>query len=100
MHLSFVRGDHFLKLIHFTFFFINEYEIILFVYSLEESRFMKMFCFYFYSHVSIDSANFINFLFLFTLSNAKHGESIVIGLATSSTSKGPRVKTTEPIVSN
>ena len=29
----------------------------------------------------------------FTLSNAKHGESIVIGLAASSTSKGPQVKT-------
>ena len=36
--------------------------------------------------------------FLFTLSNAKHGESIVIGLAASSNSKGPQVKTTEPIV--
>ena len=35
----------------------------------------------------------------FTLSNAKHGESIVIGLAASSTSKGPQVKTTEPMVS-
>ena len=34
-----------------------------------------------------------------TLSNAKHGESIVIGLAGSSTSKGPQVKTTEPMVS-
>ena len=30
---------------------------------------------------------------VFTLSNAKHGESIA-----SSTSKGPKVKTTEPIV--
>ena len=37
--------------------------------------------------------------FFFTLSNAKHGESIVIGLAASSTSKGPQVKTTEPMVS-
>ena len=36
---------------------------------------------------------------LFTLSNAKHGESIVIGLAASSTSKGPQVKTTEPMIS-
>ena len=36
---------------------------------------------------------------IFTLSNAKHGESIVIGLAASSTSKGPQVKTTEPMVS-
>ena len=35
----------------------------------------------------------------FTLTNAKNGESIVIGLAASSTAKGPRVKTTEPIVS-
>ena len=35
---------------------------------------------------------------IFTLSNAKHGESIVIGLAASSTSKGPPVKTTEPTV--
>ena len=33
---------------------------------------------------------------MFTLSNAKHGLSIVIGLATS---KGPRVKTTEPMIS-
>ena len=37
-------------------------------------------------------------LAVFTLSNANHGESIVIGLAASSTSKGPRVKTTEPMV--
>ena len=28
-----------------------------------------------------------------------HGECIVIGLAASSTSKGPQVKTTEPVVS-
>ena len=28
-------------------------------------------------------------IFIFPLSNAKHGESIVIGLAPSSTSKGP-----------
>ena len=35
----------------------------------------------------------------FTLSNAKHGKSIVIGLAASSTSKGPQVKTTDPMVS-
>ena len=34
----------------------------------------------------------------FTLSNSKHGETIVIGLAASSTSKGPQVKTTEPMV--
>ena len=33
----------------------------------------------------------------FTLSNAKHGESIVIGLGASSTSKDPQVKTTEPM---
>ena len=34
----------------------------------------------------------------FTLSNAKHGgESIGIGLAASSTSKGPQAKTTEPM---
>ena len=32
------------------------------------------------------------------ISNAKHGESIVIGLAASPTSKGPQVKTTEPMV--
>ena len=38
-----------------------------------------------------------NFFFRFTLFNAKHGESILIGLAASSTSKGPQVKTTEPI---
>ena len=35
-------------------------------------------------------------LWIITLSNAKHGESIVIGLAASSTSKGPQLKTTEP----
>ena len=35
----------------------------------------------------------------FTLSNAKHGQCFVIGLAASATSKGPRVKTTEPMVS-
>ena len=34
---------------------------------------------------------------MFTLSNAKHGESIGIGLAASSTSKGPRAKTIEPM---
>ena len=34
----------------------------------------------------------------FTLSKTKHGESIVIGLAASSTSKGPQVKPTEPMV--
>ena len=36
---------------------------------------------------------------ILTLSNAKHGESIVIGLVTSSTSKGPQIKTAEPMVS-
>ena len=36
---------------------------------------------------------------IFTLSNVKLGESIVIGLSASSTSKGPPVKTTEPMVS-
>ena len=36
---------------------------------------------------------------LFTLSNAKHGESIVIGLEARSTSKGPQSKTMEPMVS-
>ena len=35
----------------------------------------------------------------FLLYRAKHGESIVIGLAASSTSKDPQVKTTEPMVS-
>ena len=35
---------------------------------------------------------------VFTLSNAKHGESIAIGLAANATSKGPQVKTTEPMV--
>ena len=35
----------------------------------------------------------------FTLFNAKHGESIVIGLAASSTSMSSQVKTTEPMVS-
>ena len=34
---------------------------------------------------------------LFTLSNAKHGESIGIGLGASSTSKDRQVKTTEPM---
>ena len=37
--------------------------------------------------------------FFFTLSNANHGESIVMGLAASSTSKGSQVKTTKPMVS-
>ena len=37
--------------------------------------------------------------FFFTLSNAKHGESIIIGFAASATSKGPQVKTTEPMIS-
>ena len=41
----------------------------------------------------------IHIYLLFTLSNAKHRESIVIGLAESATSKGPQVKTTEPMVS-
>ena len=36
---------------------------------------------------------------VFTLSNANHGENIVIGLAASATSKDPQVKTTEPMVS-
>ena len=36
------------------------------------------------------------FNLIFTLSNAKHGESIVIGLAASSNSKDPQVKNTEP----
>ena len=35
---------------------------------------------------------------IFTLSNAKHGERIVIGLTASSTSKAPQIKTTEPMV--
>ena len=34
---------------------------------------------------------------IFTLSNAKQGESIGIGLAASSTSKDPQVKITEPM---
>ena len=38
-------------------------------------------------------------LLFFTLSNAKHGESIGIGLAAISASKGPQVKTTKPMVS-
>ena len=41
----------------------------------------------------------INFLSFLALSNAKHEESIVIGLAASSTSMGPQVKTTKPVVS-
>ena len=36
---------------------------------------------------------------MFTLSNVKLGESIVLGIAASSTSKGPQVKITEPMVS-
>ena len=40
----------------------------------------------------------IEFFFFFTLANAWHGESIGIGLAASSISKGPQVKTTEPMV--
>ena len=49
---------------------------------------------------SLEITKFENkFLFycIFTLSNAKHGESIVIGLGASSTSKDPQVKTTEPM---
>ena len=34
---------------------------------------------------------------IFTLSSVKHGESIGIGLAASSTSKSPQAKTTEPM---
>ena len=34
---------------------------------------------------------------IFTLSNAKHGESIGIDLAASSASTGPQAKTTEPM---
>ena len=48
----------------------------------------------------------LNFILIFTggrvvltLSNAKHRESVVIGLTASSTSKRPQVKTTEPMVS-
>ena len=44
-------------------------------------------------------ARLYSFVQSFTLSNTKHGKSIVIGLAASSTSKGPQVKTTEPMVS-
>ena len=33
----------------------------------------------------------------YTLSNAKHKESIVIGLAASASSTGPQLKTTEPM---
>ena len=36
---------------------------------------------------------------IFTISYAMHGESIVIGLAAISTSRGPPIKTTEPMVS-
>ena len=35
--------------------------------------------------------------YFFTFFHAKHGESIVIGLAASSNSKGPQAKTTEPM---
>ena len=42
---------------------------------------------------------YVIYLIIFTLSNAKHGKSIVIGLTASATSKGPQVKTTEPMVS-
>ena len=42
---------------------------------------------------------FLLFSYLFTLSIAKDGLSIVISLATSATSKGHQVKTTEPMVS-
>ena len=41
----------------------------------------------------------LNKSFNLALSNAKHGESIEIGLAASATSKGPQVKTTEPMAS-
>ena len=53
----------------------------------------------FYYNIYIKVAHIDQLFFLFTWSNAKHGESIVIGLAASSTSKGPGVKTTEPMVS-
>ena len=36
---------------------------------------------------------------VFTLSDEKYGESIVIGLAASATLRGPQVKTTESMVS-
>ena len=38
-------------------------------------------------------------MLIFTLYNEKHGESIVIGLVASLTSKDSQVKTTEPMVS-
>ena len=49
-----------------------------------------------YGKSEICSYLYIRNNYIFTLSNAKHGESIVIDLAASSTSK---VKTTEPMVS-
>ena len=52
---------------------------------------------YFFKGGSAIRSNIIFKKSLFTLSNAKHGESIVIGLAARSTSKDPRVKTTEPM---
>ena len=47
----------------------------------------------------MSSLNDKYFPFFFTLSNAKHGESIGIGLEASPNSKGPQAKTTEPMVS-
>ena len=46
----------------------------------------------------MESFTILNFMKI-TLSNAKHEESIVIGLAAISTSRGPPIKTTEPMVS-
>ena len=39
----------------------------------------------------------LNYDLPYTLSNVKHGERFVIGLAASATSKGPQVETTEPM---
>ena len=52
-----------------------------------------------YNDRSLSDASRIDLLYIFTWSNAKHGDNIVIGLAANSTSKGPQVKTTEPMVS-
>ena len=43
--------------------------------------------------------NIISMLFFYFIECEAYGESIVIGLAASSTPKGPQVKTTEPMLS-
>ena len=74
-------------------YFSESWELIKFVLFLNRYRDRRL---------HINKYIYIQFLlvsFFFILSNAKHRESIVIGLAASSTSKGQQIKTTEPMVS-